>query len=233
VTRVASFHLASWSNPIRALSRLALDRRALAGVSGLELWRLCGTGAGSSTTPGADPRRTALFCLWSAEGDLDAFLETHRVARAWRSAREYWHVRLAGAGGTGSWRGVPVPELLADTDDGGVIAVVTRADVRPSSWRSFVTSGRPVDASLAAADGLLATVAIGEAPRYRLGTFSLWRDADAMRTWAHGTPEHVEVMRRTRAERWYGEEMFARFRPYASEGSWDGRDPLSHGASMP
>lgn len=218
---------------MRALSRLALDRRALASTPGLELWRLCGTGAGSATTPGADLRRTALFCLWSSESALEEFLAVHRVARAWRGAREYWHVRLAGAGGSGRWRGVPVPELLGGGDDGGALAVVTRADVRLRSWRSFVEAGRPVDASLATANGLLATVAIGEAPRYRLGTFSLWRDVDAMRTWAHGTPEHVEVMRRTRSERWYGEEMFARFRPYASEGSWDGRDPLSHGASMP
>jgi hypothetical protein len=104
--------------------------------------------------------------------------------------------------------------------------VVTRADVRIRAWRAFRSAGPAVSAELSRAPGLLAAAGIGELPIGRLGTFSLWSGVEAMAAFA-AQPCHRAVVRRTRAERWYGEELFARFEPYGSSGTWDGRDPLA------
>lgn len=222
---IGSFHLVRVGSRLQAMARLGLDRRLLSQVPGLRFWRLLGTGAGSDTGPGADLRRTAMFAIWDDEGSLEAFHV--RMAARWAAAEEAWHVRLRSAGGHGAWRGVPVvDELRAAQHADGPVAIITRADVRARSWRSFRGAGRPVSDELQQADGLLAVVGIGEAPLGRLGTFSLWRDLPAARAYATGLPRHREVVRRTRQEHWYGEELFARFEPYASAGSWDGRDPL-------
>lgn len=222
---VGSFHLIRAASPLQAMARLGLDRRMLRDVPGLRFWRLLGTGSGSDTGPGADLRRTALFAIWDDEGSLEAFHV--RMAARWAAAQEAWHVRLRARGGHGAWRGVQVlDELLPARRDDGPVAIITRADVRPASWRAFRAAGRPVSAELQGADGLLAVVGIGEAPLGRLGTFSLWRDLAAARAYATTLPQHREVVRRTREQHWYGEELFARFEPYASAGSWDGTDPL-------
>lgn len=210
------------------LQRLASERRSLAATDGLRFWRLCGTGAGSSTAASADLRRRAVFALWADEADLDAFLVKSPLAAAWRGAAEYWHVRMRGAVGHGTWRGVDVVETLGRpaTMDGPV-AFITRADIRSSAQRRFQRSGPAVDQELHAADGLRAVVAIGEAPILRQGTFSLWDSAAAARAFAHDSPHHRAVVERTRREGWYSEEMFAAFSPYASSGTWDGVDPLT------
>lgn len=229
MARIASFHLVRerpWRAPL-AMARLGTDRLRVGRVDGLAFWRLLGTGRGDDTGPSADPRRTALFAVWDDETALDRFLAESPIARRWEQAEEAWHVRLRGLGGHGTWRGVdPLDGLEAGSIDGPV-ATITRADVRLRSWRAFRRAGHPVSAELRTAAGLLAVVGIGEAPVGRLGTFSLWRSLADMRQFAVGMPEHREVIRRTRQEAWYGEELFARFEPYGSSGTWAGRDPLA------
>ena len=229
MTRIASFHLVRerpWRSPL-AMARLGTDRLRLPRVDGLVFWRLLGTGRGDDTGPSADARRTALFAVWDDEAALDRFLDESPIARRWSRGDEDWHVRLRGVGGHGTWRGVdPLAGLERGSADGPV-AIITRADVHRRSWRAFRSAGPPVNDELRRAEGLLAVVGIGEAPVGRLGTFSLWRSMADARRFATAMPEHRAVVARTRREDWYGEELFARFEPYGSSGSWTGRDPLA------
>lgn len=229
---MASFHLVRWptARAAAAMARLPVDRQRLARTPGLAFWRVLGTGRGSTTTASADLRRWAVFAVWRDEAALDAFLATSPLAGRWAAADEVWHVRLRGIGGHGRWRGFDVLGAIGaagpDAGDDGPVAVLTRADVRVRAWPRFLPAGRPVDAQLHTSTGLLAVAGVGEAPLGRQATFSLWRSGADVAAFAR-SGAHRDVVRRTRRERWYGEELFARFRPYGSAGTWDGRDPLA------
>ncbi|CAN5729073.1 hypothetical protein BH24ACT3_BH24ACT3_13760 [soil metagenome] len=242
----ASFHLTRY--PVRLvpveLVRFVTQRRTLAATPGLRFSRLLGTGRGSSMTLSADLRRWALFAVWDDDEALTRFLAHSPVAHHWqRHGQETWSVGLEPLAAHGAWGGNnPLGHRHAPTGDVAPLAVLTRARIRPSKLAAFYRAVPAADRRLAAAPGRIASIGVGEAPVGRQATFSLGASADAVSDFAYraftdgasadstdGDDDHRRIVARTRAEGWYAEELFARFRPYRSEGTWAGTDPLSPG----
>jgi hypothetical protein len=212
----------------RALLRMGRDRTRVRRTPGLRFAKLLGTGDGRTfTVRDADPHHWGLLATWTSRAAAEEFEARSPVARAWRRlAVETWRVDLRPVASRGTWSGrQPFGEPVPKRSDGPV-AALTRARLRPAAAAGFWRSVPPVSADLRGRPGLRTAVGIGEAPIGLQGTFSLWESGAAVRAFARGEA-HTEVVARTEPERWYAEELFARFDVVGSRGTLEGRDPLA------
>jgi heme-degrading monooxygenase HmoA len=127
----------------------------------------------------------------------------------------------------GQWGGKEPFGKPAPKEINGPVAVLTRATIRFNRLKNFWANVDTVANIMANAPGYIASFGIGEAPVYRQATFSVWKSIDDVKAFAYKSPEHAEVIKKTRDENWYSEELFARFKPIASFGTLNGTDPLN------
>lgn len=232
MTAVATLTVVRYS-PARAVlgaARVATDAPTLARTPGLRFFRSLGTGSGIGFSAKPDLCSWALFAAWESREAWERFRTTSPRMRRHDAREEVYSLLLAPVAAHGRWGGADpfgVPEDGPGIAPGDPVAVLTRATLRPGRALRFWSRVAPVDLTLREETDLLASFGFGEVPYLRQGTLSLWRTRTAMEAWAYRSPAHAETIRRTRAEGWYAEELFARFRFLESYGTLRGKDPLA------
>jgi len=140
---------------------------------------------------------------------------------------ETWTILLEPIEGHGKWDGKEVfGKHEKQISYSGPVAVLTRATIRLSKLSSFWKNVGGIAVQMSDAPGFVTSVGIGEVPFIKQATFSIWQSKDAMKAFAYQMREHQEVIKKTRKENWYSEDMFTRFRPLSSFGTIKGVNPL-------
>ena len=202
-------------------------RAGLGTVPGLRFWRLLGTGRGEAMTLSADLRRWALVAVWDDEDAARDFLRGPVSGRLDEGAVERWDALLRLRSVRGGWGGVAWRALPGEAGHAGPVLVLTRASIRLRRLRAFYSAIGPVETALLGAGGRLRSLGAGEWPVARQATVSIWRTPGDAEAFAYAGRPHAEVVRATRVEGWYAEELFARFSVRTLAGTWGGDDPLA------
>jgi heme-degrading monooxygenase HmoA len=229
---IVAFTLARYSRraSFLTLAHLGLDRWPLLRTAGLRFWRLLGVGKGRVFNPHADLQRSALFTVWDSYAALKQFEQHSSIMRRMgQRAEEAWTVHMLPVSWHGLWSGRdPFAGIAAaQPPNPGPWVILTRASIRLARLRAFLQAVPPVAELLLQQPDLLNSVGVGESPLLKQATLSVWRSLPALKHFAYDSSSpHSAVIRRTRREGWYSEELFARFRPVASWGTWDGIDPV-------
>ncbi|HEU4735442.1 MAG TPA: hypothetical protein VFS48_00240 [Solirubrobacterales bacterium] len=169
-------------------------------------------------------RPVAMIAAWESDEAFEAFSTSHPLARQLAPG---WQVRLEPLHVYGRWPGLSgLPE--GETEVGGkeAVAVLTLGRPRVHRLPAFLRASAHAEAEAVANPDALALIGLARPPRL-VATFSLWRDVEAMRSYARGGGAHPAATKTDRANPFHHDSAFIRFRPYASQGSWDGHDPLA------
>lgn len=199
----------------------------LAEVKGLSFYRLMGSGKGKGFNPLPDWSVYSLLQVWESEEDANQFFNSSTLIEKYKShTSEQYTLYMKNISAGGTWVGKNPFEKGTDLDPSLPIAVITRATIKWNwlirFWKYVPTSQEPLEGN----KGLVYTKGIGEVPVVQMATFSLWKNFDAVKEFAYNSKQHKEAIRRTRENEWYREELFSRFHPYKSSGTWQGNDLL-------
>ena len=187
--------------------------------------KLLGTSRGFSVRD-SDLTRWMLLVSWGSDEAARRFGDSALLRRMHRRSIEVWEARLRPLLSRGSWsRRTPFTARGSGGWD-GPIAAITRSRLAMRQAAEFWRAVPAVAADLRDRPGLRIAFGIGEAPLGVQGTFSVWRDAAALREFAYDGAAHRTAIGQTATRRWFAEELFARFGVLGADGSLDGRDPL-------
>ena len=216
--------------PSSASQSLARLRWSPAPTGGL-IWSetLLATPLGQKGPPRLDGN--GLIAAWQDDAALDAFLADDPLAERLDGG---WHARLEPLRAYGS-----IPELPdlgrpeRPVDPGEPVAVLTFGRTKLHRLPDFLRASAKAERQAVEDPGLLLSTAMAAPPR-TVATFSVWRSAEAMRAYAvTAGAAHAEAMKVNAARPFHREQLFARFRPTASGGTWRGvDDPLRLAAPL-
>lgn len=229
VTTISYFRFGPISDRLWMFAQMGLARRALARVSDIGFWKLFGTGIGQGFTPLPNTGLYAVLATWP---DLDTAREQTRNASVFKRfsqrARETFTVYLEPVSVRGRWSGHRPFTPIAEPDAlPRPLAVLTRATIKPRRALQFWRRAPAVSDTIGDNDDVVFKAGMGEVPGLQQVTFSIWPDMGTMSRFAYRSAAHAQAIRAVRDGNVFSEELYARFAILATEGSWEGGDPVS------
>jgi len=210
-----------------ALLAMAVHRLPLMLTKQCSFWKLLGSARNGTFDLQPDWQQWGLLAVWDNREAFDGFYNKSFINSWWKAlAAEKWTILCEPLQSHGKWDGhepFGKPNTKVIT---GPVAVLTRATIRFSKLKGFWANVDSVANIMADAPGFITSLGIGEAPVYRQATFSIWKSIEDVKAFAYTSKEHAEVIKKTRNENWYSEELFARFKIVDSLGTINGKNPL-------
>lgn len=201
---------------------MAFARLAFARLSEVSFWKLCGSGTGEGFTPRPNTAVYSIICVWPDLATADKMMrKTMIFLRYKKISHENWTIFLGTTSVKGKWAGQS-PFHAEYRFNGGPIAALTRATIKPSILLKFWNQVPAISHVIGKNEDVIFKIGIGEVPLLHQITFSIWPDSQSMANFARHDGPHARAIKSVRDGLWFKEELYARFNVLATSGSWEG-----------
>ncbi len=201
-------------NKFWAFTQMGIHKKFLYNVKGLKFYRLLGTGGKTGFGLYPDFKTYCFLSVWENKSDALFFIEKNKfILQYIEKAKSVRVLSLVTFQSIGKWSGIN--PFLIDLDDSKPknqkIAILTRARISPIKIFRFWKSIPKASKEISKAKGVYFYKGIGEIPFLEQATISLWNSVEDVKEFAYGSKIHKNIIRKTKKENWYLEELFCRF----------------------
>jgi heme-degrading monooxygenase HmoA len=180
-----------------------------------------GTGGRNGFSLWPDFGTYAFLGVWDSQKSADDFLKDNALLQTYyQKSSSIRTLKMLPVKSHGLWSGQnPFNEHKPVTIDSKLpVAVITRATLRPSRLIAFWKSVPSASAAIENAAGVQYFKGIGEWPFVQQATLSLWDSFEAVKKFAYRDQTHAKIIKKTRSQQWYSEDLFARFHVLSDTG---------------
>lgn len=227
IVTLTLFRFAGFKNRWWAFQQMGFSKSRLRHISGMSFGKMLGSGRGNGFDKMPNFGVYALLGVWKYSDAAQQFFETPSFfSELSEKAAENWTVFLHTYTAHGKWAGAAPFQINTLYREGDPVAVLTRATIRVRHLWAFWKATPAVSHLVQRFPGKIFSIGIGELPLVQQVTFSLWENSQAMKAYAYESHLHHKVIQQTHQQGWFKEALFARFVPYATQGTWKGKNPL-------
>ena len=200
-------------NKFWAFSQMGINNKYMKNAGGLLFHKFMGSGGKTGFSLFPDFSTYALVSVWDSMDSAEKFIKSSELISTYKiKSHEIRVLILDPFHSHGLWSGVnPFKIEKSTVNKNSKIAIITRATLNFSKLISFWKSVPDSSKAISKAKGVYYFKGIGEIPFIQQATISLWNSLNDVLEFAYKSKSHSKIVKKTRKENWYKEELFSRF----------------------
>ena len=195
-----------------AFKQMGLHRSHFLNISGLHFYKMLGTGSSPGFSMYPDFSTYALLQTWSSKHEAESYFSSNTYFKKILSkAHSHRIIFMTPFKSSGLWGGENPFTTHFKSSEIVKIGVITRATIHFTKLAHFWKSVKSASNAISEANGVSFFKGIGELPFIQQATFSIWESEEDINNFAYSNTSHKKIVSKTKKQKWYKEDLFARF----------------------